>query len=361
MVQSQLSAYSGSDPIWGFVALVGSELFTGEAAVGLDPRVRLFAVNGHIYFAEREDDAPVANRLVNCGAITANQLARGVVQAGGNESLARLFQHDATIDRDAVELTVATATETLLAAIAHNPVGMPEVFPLRHHAAGLHHWLRGASPMETDFIEADLDEAVAAPETPASAVESYAAPQQLAEPAVLAEPTVPAVPEWPRVDDEPVWDVPSIASELPQISELVVLADVPIAAAPIVEQAAVPITAAQLPQLASLSSIQVQPAPAAGPTPNVEPVHAHQPAIPPELIPSLPKLASAPMSVKDLKEDLRRAAASTTEPFAPPSNKMAAVQIWEMVDDLFEEPKGVPVGVAGDLPPGYTGWRPKGA
>ena len=57
MIRSQLNSYMGGDPIWGFVALIGTERFTGEAAVGLDPRVRLFAVDGRIYFAEREGEA----------------------------------------------------------------------------------------------------------------------------------------------------------------------------------------------------------------------------------------------------------------------------------------------------------------
>ena len=32
MIRSQLNSYSGADPIWGFVALIGSERYTGEAA-----------------------------------------------------------------------------------------------------------------------------------------------------------------------------------------------------------------------------------------------------------------------------------------------------------------------------------------
>ncbi len=142
MIRSQLNSYSGSDPIWGFVALLGNERFTGEAAVGLDPRVRLFAVDGRVYFAEREGDAPVSARLVNCGAVTTTQLEHGAVRIGDTTSLARLFQREPSIDRDAVELTIETATEALLESIANKPVGMPEVFPLRHHSSGIHHWLR---------------------------------------------------------------------------------------------------------------------------------------------------------------------------------------------------------------------------
>ncbi len=373
MVQSQLSAYSGSDPIWGFVALVGSEMFTGEAAVGLDPRVRLFAVDGHIYFAEREDDAAVATRLVNCGAITAMQLARGVVQAGGQESLARLFQRDATIDRDAVELTIETATENLLATIAPNLVGMPEVFPLRHHPAGLHHWLRDAplAPMAhelaADEPASEQEAAVELPvvELPVVELAPFPAPKVSAE---------PAVPEWPKADDEPEWAVPSNASELPNISELV-------------DSLPLSITAAELPHLASLSSIQIQPTqanesslqprlqpvveqpvveqPVVEPTPptvepTLQPLVQSQPVsksmpiaeAPPALTfdSPLPKLASGPMSVKDIKDDLNKAAAATSESWSGPTNTLAAVQIWEMVDVLFDPPKAT-AQVSSDGPP----------
>lgn len=427
MVQSQLSAYSGSDPIWGFVALVGSELFTGEACVGLDPRVRLFAVEGHIYFAEREDDAAVATRLVNCGAVTAMQLARGSVKASGHESLARLFQRDATIDRDAVELTIATSTESLLASIAQNPVGMPEVFPLRYHPSGIHHWLRGPLPMIADEPVAESDEAVdevavagilaadlpiddIAAEIPSAVVPVLVDLPVLTEVPVLAEelpvvadlpdapvvaeapvvadlpiaadfpvvadlpvaadealtlpaletypaPTIPAaaltVPEWPRVDDEPAWAIPADLVEIPQIAA-------PVAADPVVA-AVVPITAAHLPQLAPLHSIQIQPTS----TDFFETASAaFEPPQPIEPTPSaiddplLPKLAAGPMSIKDLKRDLQMT--PTLEPWSSTSNNMATVQIWEMVDDLFEDPKKENVRVGAGAPEARGhGWRRK--
>ena len=145
MIRSQLNSYSGADPIWGFVALIGSERYTGEAAVGIDPRVRLFAVDGRVYFAERDGDAPIGTRLVNCGVVSTTQLEAGAVQVGETTSLARLFQRQPAIDRDAVELTIELATESLLESVANKAVGMPEVFPLRHHSSGVHHWLRAAT------------------------------------------------------------------------------------------------------------------------------------------------------------------------------------------------------------------------
>ena len=144
MIRSQLNSYSGADPIWGFVALIASERYTGEAAVGIDPRVRLFAVDGRVYFAEREGDAPIGTRLVSAGVVSTAQLEAGVVQIGETTSVARLFQRQPSIDRDAVELTLELATEFLLESVANKAVGMPEVFPLRHHPSGVHHWLLSA-------------------------------------------------------------------------------------------------------------------------------------------------------------------------------------------------------------------------
>jgi len=376
MVQSQLSAYRGSDPIWGFVALVRSELFTGEAAIGLDPRVRLFAVEGHVYFAEREDDAPVATRLVNCGAVTAMQLARGVVQAGGQDSLARLFQRDPTIDRDAVELTVETATESLLATIAQNPVGMPEVFPLRYHAAGLHHWLRGAPPApEADVVEADVVEAdvVEADVEPVVELAAFAAPIVAVE---------SAVPEWPKADEEPLWAVPSDASDLPNISDVVALTQPPVPslatpATQIMSPTATTNTT-ELPHLAALNSIQIQPSPPIAPPNDVfqpklaEPAKPSEASVPIAAQPiaaappamtfdsPLPKLAAGPMSVKDIKDDLKKAAA-ITDTWNGSANNMATVQIWEMVDDLDHPPKeSVQVGGGSDASQRRgRGWRHK--
>ena len=426
MVQSQLNAYSGSDPIWGFVALVRSELFTGEAAVGLDPRVRLFAVDGHIYFAEREDDAPVGTRLVNCGAISAMQLARGAVQAGGNDSLARLFQRDATIDRDAVELTVASSTETLLATIANNPVGMPEVFPLRYHSTGIHHWLRATPPAVEEEVEGDevvhteepvVTEPVVAEPVVAEPVvtEPVVTEPVVAEPVVAEtvapitpEPlTVPvlanfpaprepvrlAIPEWPRADDEPGWEVApaavQVSVEEPQVAapvaERVVEHVVPQIIAPmdleepevvIPEEVVLEILKPSVvaPEVvateAALSELKVTPSTTA--MPKLAALHtisnfAPSPAQMAKNEPSpngvssqvsgspLPKLATGPVSMDDLK----KATVAAESWGSTPNNNMATVQIWEMVDDLFEDPKKQEVQVGGGPQEQNRGWKRK--
>ena len=63
-----------------------------------------------------------------------------------------------------------------------------------------------------------------------------------------------------------------------------------------------------------------------------------EPAAPAATDPALPKLAAGPISVKDLKKDLTNVAAAS-EPWTSSSKSMAAVQIWEMVDVIFDDGK----------------------
>ena len=377
MVRSQLNSYSGSDPIWGFVALVGTERFTGETAVGIDPRVRLFAVDGRVYFAEREGDAPIGALLVGTGLVTSTQLEHGAVKIGDASSLARLFQRDPTIDRDAVELTIALATESLLASIASKPVGMPEVFPLRHHSSGVHHWLRAetgspaqAAPVfeeKTPVLEeatiADKKTVVAQQAPVAEAWNGSLTPWTVG--AVIEE-SVPiefvaevAHDDTPH-DDTPHDDASALESPAPaqglfSLPTLDPVCALPATTAPWVEHdthangtnghdprtTIETVTEEQtpLPSMPTLPSLttrvpwqkpaadDISVAPGAGTFDLLPEPVSYEPAPPP---PVLPQPAAAPISMSDL-------AAANAEPKSPSSgatHNLAAVDIWEMVDDL---------------------------
>ena len=240
MIRSQLNSYSGADPIWGFVALIRSERYTGEAAVGIDPRVRLFAVDGRVYFAESEGDAPIGARLVNCGAISTTQLERGAVQIGDTSSLARLFQREPSIDRDAVELTLELATESLLESIAKKPVGMPEVFPLRHHWSGVHHWLRSAAVSAAAAAPIVVEEAVVAQEPVVVAVEEPAIVAE--EPALVVEEPAIVAGEPVLVEDMVVVDETPTIEEAPTFEAAPVLVEVPVPEEPVLTPEFVPET-----------------------------------------------------------------------------------------------------------------------
>jgi len=209
MLRSQLKSYSGADPIWGFVSLVGSERFTGEAVLGPTPRVHLYAVDGRIYYAEREGDQSVGERLLAAGSITAAQLDQGTVEVGGSPSLARLFQRQPLIDRDAIELTIEAATETLLESVAALAAGEAEVFPLRHHPSGIHHWLRsaGANPLPTPSMAAPSVPTATAAAPPQSAAIADGSPAEPTTTAVLAV-SEEGSPDEP-MPDEPISDEPA--------------------------------------------------------------------------------------------------------------------------------------------------------
>ncbi|MEN9644180.1 MAG: hypothetical protein RL238_849, partial [Actinomycetota bacterium] len=140
MSGSGLQDFGSDQPIWRFVAEVGAERFTGEAELGIDPRVALFATEGRVYAAELVDGPTIGQRLVQAGAITPEQLARGAVHVGDTLSLARMFQRESSIDRDRVELALEQMTESLLDSVSSYPVGQVTLRPLRHHPSGVHQW-----------------------------------------------------------------------------------------------------------------------------------------------------------------------------------------------------------------------------
>ena len=327
MIRSQLNSYSGSDPIWGFVALIASERYTGEAAVGIDPRLRLFAVDGCVYFAEREGDPPIGTRLVNSGAVSTAQLEGGLVQIGEKASLARLFQRQPAIDRDAVELTIALATESLLESVANKAVGMPEVFPLRHHSSGVHHWLRSAAP------------------TPAAppVVEEVVVEEAVVEAAVVEElPVVEVVPP-PVV---PEWGVELLASVTPAAVTTAVTIEALAADTPKQVPFAEPLLA-PMSTLASLTmaTLQSESAPDTDATPEPAQQGTAKEFVGssterPEFAPdnsnetnNLPKLPISPPTMADLTA----AKGLATATFGESAHSLAAVDIWELVDVLVDE------------------------
>lgn len=405
MLRSQLNSYSGNDPIWGFVALVGSERFTGAAAVGLDPRVHLYSLDGRIYYAERDGDLPLSARLVNCGALTPTQLEYGAVDVGGAQSLARLFHRQPLVDRDAVELTIEGATDSLLESVANKPVGMPELFPLRHHPAGIHHWLRSVAvavphsdreeaaptvepaPTDVEVVETVAPEpVVVAPEPAPIAVEPEPDPvavEERVEPAIVTpapllaplslQPLVPlTTPEPAAPEPQPVLAEPEPEPESEPEPE-------PAASDPLISRLApLPSTSpldvsalggmladfddlSEMEGLPSLSSVAYLPSsstdieqPSAPTLPTAQPPSFMAPTFdttsePTAFAPDfsaagpLPKLASAPIGVEELMASIPVDGGRTVG--GQPHN-LAAVEIWELVDHMLVDPAAGPTGVS---------------
>ena len=286
MRRSQLDTSRADDPIWALVGVVAEERFSGEIVVGDVERVRLFAADGSVYYAERTTDLPLEQRLVNCGAVTPEQLELGGVWIGEHRSLARLFQRQPLLDRDEIELTVSLATEALLEAVAARPVGTVEVHPLRHHPAGIHHWSRGAAPAPGAVAPVSVTAAAAEPPAPAEPPLLEAAPV-VADPEVVAE--LAPITEPATLDEPPTLDEPAALDEPPALDEPALLEHAPAAPEPVLP------TLSRLDRLTPPEPAPVAPAPVAPAPTGQAPDGSVDPGpVVAESLERLPSLASLP-------------------------------------------------------------------
>jgi hypothetical protein len=291
MIRNQLHDYCGDDPIWGFVAQLGAERFTGEAQVGTSQKVRIYADEGEVYFAEREGDAPLQSRLVTSGALTPAQLARGGIFLDGSVSLANLFVRESTIDHHHVELTVEQLTSAVLAEVGAQPAGTVTLVPLRHHETGIHQWARRLPvPM--------------APRPPAAPLAAPAAP-------VVAMPlpdpfAAPAPVDAAPVDAAPVDAAPVVVAPVVVAPVVVAPLPMPLMAPPSADAIAAPLPTPALLETPTAPTVPALPTLAAAPTwTRALEVDAEEgahdrfsPADFEEM--ELPKLASRSMSVMEI-------------------------------------------------------------
>jgi hypothetical protein len=121
--------------------------FTGEITFAVQPAVRVYLDGGVVYHAEREGEVSVSQALLDGGIVDAQQLERGMVRVGDVEHLGRLFERDATIDRDAVMVVVEYHTDLIVSQLANFAVAPISISAYRHHPSGLHRWF--AAPIES--------------------------------------------------------------------------------------------------------------------------------------------------------------------------------------------------------------------
>ncbi|MEP4649409.1 MAG: hypothetical protein ABJ314_04455, partial [Ilumatobacter sp.] len=119
--------------------------FTGEITFAIDPAVRLYLDGGSIYHAERDGDPSLSRLILDAGAIDSVQLQRGVIGVGGAEHLGRLFDRDATVDRDLVMVIVENATDAIVQQLANSVTATITVSAYRHHPSGIHRWFVASS------------------------------------------------------------------------------------------------------------------------------------------------------------------------------------------------------------------------
>ena len=130
----------GRQPVWMILNEARERAFTGEVVFELDPEVFAYFDDGVVYYAERAGDSPLGQRLVAAGVLDEGQLSRGTVRVGDVEHLGRLFDREATVDRDAVIVVAESMTEGLVAELANREIASARVTAYRHHPSGIHRW-----------------------------------------------------------------------------------------------------------------------------------------------------------------------------------------------------------------------------
>jgi hypothetical protein len=128
---------------WQVIDAARSQRVTGELTLGLTPAVRVYLLNGFVYYAETDTDLPLSARLVGEGVLSPDQLNQGEVVVGAMHHLGRLFDRDATVDRYAVELCVELFTEDVLSAIAAETAPTYSLRLYRRHVSGIDRWHEG--------------------------------------------------------------------------------------------------------------------------------------------------------------------------------------------------------------------------
>ncbi|HYN32531.1 MAG TPA: hypothetical protein VES40_07890 [Ilumatobacteraceae bacterium] len=131
---------SGPQPGWMTLDEARQRSFTGEVVFEVDPEVLVYLDNGVVYYAERTSDASLGRRLLDAGVVDRIQLERGTVRVGDVEHLGRLFDREASIDRDAVLVVTENATADLIADLANHAMATVRVTSYRHHPSGVHRW-----------------------------------------------------------------------------------------------------------------------------------------------------------------------------------------------------------------------------
>jgi hypothetical protein len=178
-------------PAWVILNAVRNRAFSGEVTLHTMPAVRVWASDGTVYWAERAGATPVADRLVELGAITPAQMASGAVRLGDTMHLGRLFERVPYLDHDEIMNALGFVRDSLTAEVADLVTDRVDVVAGRHHASGIVFWFDAAY------------QAWAAPQ-PAPQ------PAPLPAPAPLAEVVAPALaPVLTPVDELPPADVVS--------------------------------------------------------------------------------------------------------------------------------------------------------
>jgi hypothetical protein len=161
----------GTRPVWAVLDAAGTRHFTGEITLHVDPTVRAWFQCGELYYAERDGDPSVAERLRAMDVLSDDDLSAGSVRLGEVVHLGRLFDRVPHLDRDRVELALEILTGEVVGEIADHLVEEITVASYRHHASGVVRWQKRPAV------------AVPAPAEPAEPIEQVERIEQIEDPA----------------------------------------------------------------------------------------------------------------------------------------------------------------------------------
>jgi hypothetical protein len=131
-------------PAWVILNAVRNQAFSGEVTLHTMPAVRVWASDGTVYWAERAGATPVADRLVELGAISPAQMARGAVRLGDTMHLGRLFERVPNLDHEEIVNALGFVRDSLTAEVADLVTDRVDVVSGRHHASGIVFWFDAA-------------------------------------------------------------------------------------------------------------------------------------------------------------------------------------------------------------------------
>ena len=143
-------AADGEHAGWRVLDTARAQQFTGEIIFQSQPNVSVYLDGGHAYYAVRAGGPSICERLIDADVITPMQIERGVIRIGDIENLGRLFDRDASVDRDAVMVVVELATDDVVTMLANTVTSSITLTAYRHHTSGVHRWFVAPSDHRHD-------------------------------------------------------------------------------------------------------------------------------------------------------------------------------------------------------------------
>ncbi|HRE02856.1 MAG TPA: hypothetical protein PLV68_16260, partial [Ilumatobacteraceae bacterium] len=223
--QHSASPTTSDRTAWDVIEEACTQRLTGELALttAAGGTTRVYVNAGLIYFAEHDGAPSLAEQLVIAGALDDQQLQRGMVRLNGTEHLGRLFERDASIDRDSVELAVELITEDTLTDIAEQAVITFRSTIYRHHPSGINRWFASVPTVASPLAEAAPAEVVSATAKPALTLV-----RPVLEPAATLDTAAPdALTDLSDVDESAVIQDVSTAVSVETVESAVTAPDSP--------------------------------------------------------------------------------------------------------------------------------------